>query len=93
MHFWFKQAKMPGKITRLLTAHGPDALATSIPTHVAPPPLVPDDPRYTPYNKPSAVDHWIREVRYHNFSQLRNLRFNPFLGDEAEVISEQQLLP
>ncbi len=55
---------MPGKITRLLTAHGTDELATTIPTHVAPPPYVPSDAGYTPYNKPTAVEHWIREVEF-----------------------------
>jgi hypothetical protein len=64
MHYWFKQAKMPGKITRLLTANGADDLANQIPTHVSPPPNVPQDPRYTPYNKPSALDHWLREASH-----------------------------
>ncbi len=63
MHLWFEQAKMPGKITRLLTAHGADHLTTRIPTHVSLPPSVPNDEGYSPYNKPAAVDHWLREVR------------------------------
>jgi len=62
MHLWFKQANMPGKITRLLTAHATDELAATIPTHVAPSPSVPNDAGYTPYNKPSAIEHWIREA-------------------------------
>jgi hypothetical protein len=64
MHLWFEQAKMPGKITRLLTAHGADHLTTMIPTHISLPPSVPNDAGYSPYNKPAAVDHWLREVDY-----------------------------
>eukprot|EP00291_Cryptomonas_curvata_P003363 CAMPEP_0172179868 /NCGR_PEP_ID=MMETSP1050-20130122/16874_1 /TAXON_ID=233186 /ORGANISM="Cryptomonas curvata, Strain CCAP979/52" /LENGTH=371 /DNA_ID=CAMNT_0012852833 /DNA_START=1 /DNA_END=1114 /DNA_ORIENTATION=+ len=66
MHLWFGQSGMPGRLTRLLTAAGPDDLALggpAIPTHVAPPALVPRDPGYTPYNKPSAVNHWLRKAR------------------------------
>ena len=63
MHFWFKSSNMSGRITRLLTSNGPDDLASIIPTHVSPPPIVPEDPGYTPYNKPSAVDHWLKKVR------------------------------
>ncbi len=62
MHLWFKQANMLGKITRLLTANDKDHLAATIPTHVSPPPSVPDDAGYTPYNKPAAVKHWLSEV-------------------------------
>jgi hypothetical protein len=62
MHLWFKQADMPGRLTRLLTADGADQLAATIPTHVSPPPRNPLDPGYSPYNKPSAVDHWLRYV-------------------------------
>ena len=62
MHLWFKQADMPGRLTRLLTANAPDSLAATIPTHVAPPPRNPRDPGYSPYNKPSSVEHWLRNV-------------------------------
>ena len=68
MHLWFKQANMPGKITRLLTANNKDQLAATIPTHVSPPPHVPDDAEYTPYNKPAAVEQWLREVYTHSIS-------------------------
>eukprot|EP00291_Cryptomonas_curvata_P007075 CAMPEP_0172183900 /NCGR_PEP_ID=MMETSP1050-20130122/19262_1 /TAXON_ID=233186 /ORGANISM="Cryptomonas curvata, Strain CCAP979/52" /LENGTH=252 /DNA_ID=CAMNT_0012857609 /DNA_START=1954 /DNA_END=2712 /DNA_ORIENTATION=- len=33
-----------------------------IPTHVSLPPSVPNDAGYSPYNKPAAVDHWLREA-------------------------------
>jgi hypothetical protein len=52
MHRWFKQAGMPGKITRLLSAGGPDHLMDEIPTHVAPP-FIKQGDKYAPYNKPA----------------------------------------
>jgi len=63
MHLWFRQAGMPGAITRLLTANGPDSLMGQVPTHVAPPPHNPRDPGYSPYNKPSAVAHWLAQAQ------------------------------
>ncbi|EKX36882.1 hypothetical protein GUITHDRAFT_116905 [Guillardia theta CCMP2712] len=63
MHFWFKQANMPGKITRLLSANQPDFLAGEIPTHTSPP-YKSDDPNdhYTPYNKPWAIHRWLQDA-------------------------------
>ena len=68
MHFWFRQVGQPGRITRLLSAGGPDHLVGEIPTHVAPPfwdfkPSLRDDRIYTPYNKATAIIHWLQHAR------------------------------
>mmetsp|Transcript_53170 Transcript_53170/g.140548 ORF Transcript_53170/g.140548 Transcript_53170/m.140548 type:complete len:406 (-) Transcript_53170:1459-2676(-) len=63
MHHWFKEAQVPGRITRLLSAGGPDFLVGPIPTHVAPPNPVPVDAGYQPYNKPAAIMHWLENSK------------------------------
>jgi len=64
MHLWFKQAKMPGQITRLLSADGPDRLMREkeVPTHVSVPYVsgIAND-SYSPYNKPWAIMRWLAE--------------------------------
>lgn len=58
--YWHRKSGQMGGLTRLLSSNRPDHLMDEVPTWVAPRALQLAKDNYSPYNKPMAIDHWLR---------------------------------